>query len=163
MKKFLKVLIILLIVFVILPVALVFILFFDTGKMKVNYDDNFTKEKWTNALVVDSLDYTKKDKAMSFIVTEADINNLIHSSIKDNAELNKYLSQLAVDITDDHYIISASGRFFFFETRAKIHATMERKLVVSGGSQEEAYVFTVDKISLGRLTQLKGIVRFTLI
>ena len=109
MKKFLKALIILLIVFVILPVALVFILFFDTGKMKVNYDDNFTKEKWTNALVVDSLDNTKKDKAMSFIVTEEDINNLIHSSIKDNAELNKYLSQLAVDITDDHYIISASG------------------------------------------------------
>lgn len=162
MKKFLKFLIILLIVFVILPVALVFIFFFDTGKMKVNYDDNFTKEKWTNALVVDSLDNTKKDKAMSFIVTEADINNLIRSSIKDNAELNKYLSQLAVDITDDHYIISASGRYFFFETRAKIHATMERKLVVSGDSQEEAYVFTVDKISLGRLSQLKGIVNFFL-
>ena len=162
MKKFLKVLLILLIVFVVLPVALLFIFVFDTGKMKVNYDENFTTEKWTNALVIDSLDNTKEDKAMSFIVTEEDINNLIHSSIKDNTELNKYLSQLAVDITDDHYIINASGKIFFFETRAKLHATMERKLVVSGSTQEEAYVFTVDKISLGRLNHLKGIIMFFL-
>ena len=162
MKKFLKVLIILLIVFVVLPVALVFIFLFDTGKVKVNYDENFTKEKWTSALVVDSLDNTKEDKAISFIVTEEDINNLIHSSIKDNEQLNKYLSQLAVDITDDHYIISASGKYFFFETRAKLHATMERKLVVSGSTQEEAYVFTIDKISLGRLNHLKGVIMFFL-
>ena len=56
-------------VFIVLPVALVFIFVFDTGKMKVKYDENFTKEKWTNALVVDSLDYTKEDNAVKFVVT----------------------------------------------------------------------------------------------
>lgn len=162
MKKFLRVLLILLIVFVILPVALLFIFVFDTGKMKVNYDDNFNTEKWTNSLVVDSLDYTKEEKMMKFIVTEEDINNIIHSSIKDNEELNKYLSQLAVDITGDHYIINASGRIFFFESRAKLHATLERKTVNFDGSEQEAYVFTIDKLSLGRISQLKGIVMFFL-
>ena len=130
--------------------------------MKIKYDENFNKESWTSSLVVDSLDYAKQDKAIKFIVTEEDINNLIHSSIKDNEELNKYLTQLAVDITDDHYIINASGRIYFFETRAKLHATLERKVVVSGSNEEEAYVFTVDKISLGRMNHLKEIIMFFL-
>lgn len=162
MKKFFKALIILLIVFIIIPVALVFILFFDTGKMKVNYDDNFKNEDWSKALVVDSLDYTESDKAAKFIVSEEDINNLIHAAFKDNKDLSNYLTQLAVDITDDHYIINASGKFYFFETRAKLHATLDRKIVSNGTTEAEAFVFSVDKMSLGRLTHLKEVVMFFL-
>ena len=162
MKKFLRIFIILLVVFIVLPVALVFIFVFDTGKMKVKYDENFTKEKWTNALVVDSLDYTKEDNAVKFVVTEESINNLIHYSLKDNKDLKKYMTQLAVDITDDHYIISVSGKASFFETRAKLHATLQKKVVVSGGVEEEAYVFTIDKLTLGRLTKLKEVMFFFL-
>ena len=162
MKKFLKALIIILIVFIIIPVALVFILFFDTGKMKVNYDNNFNNEDWAKALVVDSLDYTESEQAAKFIVTQDDINNLMHAAMKDNSELNKYLTQLAVDIEDDHYVINASGRLYFFETRAKLHATLERKIVSNGATEAEAFVFTIDKLSLGRLTHLKDVVMFFL-
>ena len=102
MKKFFKALVIILIVFIIIPVALVFILFFDTGKMKVNYDDNFNNEDWAKALVVDSLDNTETNKAAKFIVTQDDINNLIHGAFKDNKDLSNYLTQLAVEITDHH-------------------------------------------------------------
>ena len=62
MKKFFKGLIITLVVLIILPIALIFIFLFDTGKMKVNYDNNFAMEKWSQALVVDSLDHTVDQK-----------------------------------------------------------------------------------------------------
>ena len=162
MKKFFKALIIILIVFIIIPVALVFILFFDTGKMKVTYDDNFKNEEWSKALVVDSLDYTESDQAAKFIVTESDINNLIHAAMKDNKELSNYLTQLAVDIQNDQYVINASGKLYFFETRAKLHAKLERKIVSNGATEAEAFVFSVDKLSLGRLSHLKDVVMFFL-
>ena len=162
MKKFFKALIIILIVFIIIPVALVFILFFDTGKMKVKYDDNFKNEDWAKALVVDSLDYTESDQAAKFMVTEEDINNLIHAAMKDNKELSKYLTQLAVDIQNDQYVINASGKLYFFETRAKLHAKLERKMVSNGATEAEAFVFSVDKLSLGRLSHLKDVVMFFL-
>ena len=130
--------------------------------MKVNYDDSFNNEDWAKALVVDSLDNTETNKAAKFIVTQDDINNLIHGAFKDNKDLSNYLTQLAVEITDDHYIINASGKLYFFETRAKLHATLDRKIVDNGSIEAEAFVFTVDKLSLGRLSQLKEVVMFFL-
>ena len=162
MKKFFKALIIILIVFIIIPVALVFILFFDTGKLKVSYDNSFNNEDWAKALVVDSIDNTETEKTVKFMVTQDDINNLINNAFKDNNELKNYLTQLAVEITDDHYVINASGKLYFFETRAKLHAKLERKMVSNGATEAEAFVFTVDKLSLGRLTHLKDVVMFFL-
>ena len=162
MKKFFKTLVIILIVFIILPVALIFIFFFDTGKMNVKYDENFNNEEWSTALVVDSLDNTAAAKEIKFMVTQDDINNLIHGAFKDNQELQKYLTELAVEITDDHYIINASGRLYFFETRAKLHATLERKIVSNGSTEAEAFVFTIDQLSLGRISKLKEVVMFFL-
>ena len=163
MKKFFITLAIILTVFIVLPVALAFILFFDTGKMKVNYDDAFSTEKVTKALVVDSLDYTVSDQIAHFSVTESDINNMIYSATKDNAVLNKYLTQMAVDITDENYVISVSGRFGFFETRAKMTAELSKADIVKpDGSSEPGYVFNIKGISLGRLSGLKGVVMFFL-
>ena len=156
MKKFLKFLIIFLVVVIVLPIALLFIFFFDTSKMSVTYDDAFTTEKWSSALVVDSLDNTTTEKRAKFQVTEEDINNFINASIKDNAELKKYMTQLAVDIKDDSYVLNVSGKFLFFETRARFTCTLSKEKV----NDKDAYVLKVDKMALGRLSQLKNIVMF---
>lgn len=162
MKKFLKVLAILLVIFVVIPVALAFIFLFDTSKMDVNYDEGFNKEEWTKALVVDSLDTAPTEKVARFEVTESEINNFIYDALKDNDQFNKYVTQLAVDITDDSYVINVSGKLSFFETRAKLTATLEKMMVASNGFEEEAYVFTVKGLSLGRLTKLKEVIMFFL-
>lgn len=128
--------------------------------MKVNYDDNFTMQKWSNALVVDSLDNTEEDKTLTFAVKENDINNFIKSMIKDNDILNKYLTQLAVDIKEDSYVLNVSGKAFFFETRAKLHTTLSKGTVLNNGHEEEAFILTVDKMSLGRLSHLKEVIMF---
>ena len=160
MKKFFRALIIILVIFIVLPVALAFIFLFDTGKMKVKYDKNFTAEKWTNSLVIDSLDYTVDEEVAKFRITENDMNNLIYSGLKDNAEVNKYLTQLAVDITNNSYVINASGKLFFFETRAQITAKLSKKNVTRNGVSADAYVFQIDNVTLGRLTKLKEVIMF---
>ena len=162
MKKFLRALLIILIVFIVLPVAFVFIFLFDTGKMAVDYDDNFNKEEWSKALVVDSLDYTKSEQVARFKVTENEINNFIHAALKDKDQFNQYVTQLALDITDDSYVVNLSGKLSFFETRAKLTATLEKMMVASNGFEEPAYVLTVKGLSLGRLTKLKEVIMFFL-
>lgn len=162
MKKFLRGLVITLVVLIILPICLVFVFFFDTGKMKVDTDENFTKEEWTKSLVVDSLDYTESEKLARFSISENDINSLIYSATKDNTELSKYLTQLAVDIQDDCYVLNVSGKFNFFETRAKLTAKLTKEEISYQGHKEEAFVLTVEKMSLGRLTKLKKVITYVL-
>ena len=130
--------------------------------MPIEYNDSFNKEEWSKALVVDSLDYAPTDQVARFEVSEADINNFIHSAIKDNAQFNQYVTQLAVDITDDSYILNLSGKLGFFETRAKLKAKLEKMVVISNGFEAEAYVLTVDNISVGRLTHVKDVALFFL-
>lgn len=158
MKKFFRGLIITLVVLIILPIALIFIFLFDTGKMKVTYDDNFAMDKWSQALVVDSLDHTVDEKKASFKVSEADINNILYSGIKNNTQIQKYLTQFAIDIQEDAYTLNVSGKFFFFETRAKLATKLSKGKV----GDKDAFILSVDKMSVGRLTQLKPIVMFFL-
>lgn len=159
-KRFFAGLAIALVVLIVLPIALLFIFFFDTGKMKVDYNENFTAEKWSNALVVDSLDTAKDEQYISFVATENDINNFIHSAIKDNTELTKYLTQLAIDIQEDSYVLNVSGKAFFFETRAKLTTKLSKEVVISAEGEKEAFVLTVDKMALGRLSHLKEVIMF---
>ena len=158
MKKFFKGLIITLVVLIILPIALAFIFLFDTSRMKVEYDDNFTVEKWSKSLVVDSLDSAPSLAKAKFVISENDINNYIHAQIKDNAELQKYLTQLAIDIKEDSYVLNVSGKVYFFESRAKLTAKLTKEPV----NDKEAIVLSVDKMALGRLSHIKGLVMFFL-
>lgn len=162
MKKFFKGLLITLVVLIILPIALLFIFVFDTGRMAVTYDDNFTQEAMTKKLAVDSLDHTVDEKLVKFSLTEQDINNYIYAAIKDNDKLNKYLTQLAIDIKDDSYVLNVSGKAWFFETRAKLTTTLSKETVVSADGEKEAFVLTVKKMTLGRLTKLKEVISFFL-
>ena len=162
MKKFFKGLLLTLVVLIILPIALLFIFVFDTGKMAVTYDDNFTQEAMSKKLVVDSLDNTVTDKKVAFSISEQDINNYIHAAIKDNTLLNKYLTHLAIDIKEDSYVLNVSGKAWFFETRAKLTTTLSKETVVSADGEKEAFVLTVKKMTLGRLTKLKEVISFFL-
>ena len=162
MKKFFKGLLITLVVVIILPIALIFIFLFDTSKMNVKYDDNFNSETWSKAMVVDSLDYAPSEKKAKFVVTENDINNLINSAFKENKEVTKYLTQFAIDIQKDAYVLNVSGKAFFFETRAKLTAKLTKETVISSEGEKDAYVLSLDKIALGRLNHLKPVINFIL-
>ena len=156
LKRLITTLIILLVIFVVLPVALAFIFLFDASKMKVTYDENFDEQKWSKALVVDSLDDVSTTGYASFSVTEGDINNFIHNAIKDEEVINQYLSQLALDIQDDCYVLNVSGKAYMFQTKATLTAKLSKELI----DGQEAYCFTFEKLTLGRITKLKEAVMF---
>lgn len=160
MKKLLKSLIILLVIFVVIPAILFYGFIWDTSKMDVTYDENFSQETWAESLVADSLDHTVDEQKAKFSVTESDINNLIHSAIKDNAELNKYLTQLAVDIKEDSYEITASGKLAIFDSRAKLSVQLSRELITSQEGEKQALVLTIQNLTLGRITKLKEVIMF---
>ncbi|HHT67334.1 MAG TPA: hypothetical protein GX010_03815 [Erysipelotrichaceae bacterium] len=160
MKKLLKSLIIILVIFVVIPFALIYGFLYDSSKMKVTYDANFSQEKWAEALVVDSLDDTVEDEKVKFSITEEEINNFIYSAIKDNAEIKKYLTQLALDVRENDYLISASGKLAVFETRAKLSVQLSREIVVSQSGEKEALVMTIKNLTVGRLTKLKEVIMF---
>ena len=164
MKKFFRSLLITLVVLIILPIALIFVFLFDTSRMSVKYDETFTVEKWSKNMVVDSLDNTVSDKKVRLSISEEDINNFINSELKKNPDIQKYLTQLAFDIQEDSYVVNASGKFFFFETRAKLTTKLSKQKVVDKKTNEakEAFVLTIDKVSLGRLAYLKQIISFFL-
>lgn len=153
---------ILLIVFLILPIGIGFIVLFDASKMDVTYSDSFNKDTWMKEIVVDSLDDTVENEWVSFSVSEQNINDFIHSATKDSEVLNKYLTQLAVDVTDDSYVLSASGKLYFMESRARVTAKLSKEVVVSDGVEQEAFVLKFDKLQVGRLSKLKSVVMFFL-
>ena len=157
-KIIIIIVIIVLVVFFILPPALAFILLFDSGKMKVDYDENFSTEKWGESLVVDSLDKTVSDEIIQFSATEKDINNMLYSSYKDNAEMKEFLNQIALDIREKSYVFSLSAKLGFFQTRIKISASLDKMEMTKGSRTEDAYVFTLKGASIGRISNLKGAV-----
>lgn len=160
MKGLIKSLIIILVIFVVIPITLLFVFVFDTSRMNVTYDENFNGEKWTNALVMDSLDHTVSEKKVKFSVTESDLNNFINATLKDSPEITQYLTQLAVDIKDDSYELSASGKFYFFETRARLSVKLSREMVSSGTEQKEALVLQIENLTLGKISKLKEVIMF---
>ena len=83
---------------------------------------------------------------------------MLYSGIKDNTQIQKYLTQFAIDIQEDAYTLNVSGKFYFFETRAKLTAKLSKDEI----DGKNAFILSVDKMSVGRLTQLKPIVMFFL-
>ena len=150
-------LVVFLVIFV-LPPAFVFIFIFDTGKMKVTYDETFDQSAWANALVMDSLDDTSTDGYAKFSITESDINNILYAPFQENEELKNYVTQFAIDIRKDSYIFNISAKFGFFETRLRINAKLSKEVVKRNGVEEEAYVFYFKDATLGKLPGMKGII-----
>lgn len=154
--------IIFLVVTIIVPIALVFVMLFDTGKMKVNYDSDFNTDEWAKALVVDSLDESVTNKWAKFSISESDINNFINFALKDKESIKQYLTQLAVDVTEDSYVINASAKVSFFETRATISAKFSKEIVCYEGVEQEAFVLKFDKLTVGRITKMKELIMYTI-
>ena len=157
-KVIIIIIIIVIVVFFILPPALTFILLFDGSKMKVNYDENFSVEKWSESLIVNSLDETETNEVIKFSVSENDINNALYSGYKDNQELKEFVDQIAIDIKQNSYTLSLSAKLGFFKTRIKVSAQLEKKPIEDEGVEKEAYVFTLKSASIGRLGNLKSAV-----
>lgn len=156
------VIIVLLVVFLVLfvfPPAFVFIFIYDTSKMKVTYDEAFDSDKWAESLVVDSLDNTVSEGAAKFSITESDVNNMLYQSYKDSEEMQQFVKQIAIDVRKNSYVFSISASLGFFNTRIQIVTNLSKGQVENrNGVLEDAYIFTIKDVVLGKVPGLKPLV-----
>lgn len=156
------VIIVLLVVFLVLfvfPPAFVFIFIYDTSKMKVTYDEAFDSDKWAESLVVDSLDNTVSEGAAKFSISESDVNNMLYQSYKDSEEMQQFVKQIAIDVRKNSYVFSISASLGFFNTRIQIVTNLSKGQVENrNGSLEDAYIFTIKDVVLGKVPGLKPLV-----
>ncbi len=156
------VIIVLLVVFLVLfvfPPAFVFIFIYDTSKMKVTYDEAFDSDKWAESLVMDSLDNTVSEGAAKFSITESDVNNMLYQSYKDSEEMQQFVKQIAIDVRKNSYVFSISASLGFFNTRIQIVTNLSKGQVENrNGSLEDAYIFTIKDVVLGKVPGLKPLV-----
>ena len=156
------VIIVLLVVFLVLfvfPPAFVFIFIYDTSKMKVTYDEAFDSDKWAESLVMGSLDNTVSEGAAKFSITESDVNNMLYQSYKDSEEMQQFVKQIAIDVRKNSYVFSISASLGFFNTRIQIVTNLSKGQVENrNGSLEDAYIFTIKDVVLGKVPGLKPLV-----
>ena len=156
------VIIVLLVVFLVLfvfPPAFVFIFIYDTSKMKVTYDEAFDSDKWAESLVMDSLDNTVSEGAAKFSISESDVNNMLYQSYKDSEEMQQFVKQIAIDVRKNSYVFSISASLGFFNTRIQIVTNLSKGQVENrNGYLEDAYIFTIKDVVLGKVPGLKPFV-----
>lgn len=151
---------IIVLIFIILPIALVFILFYDGKTMTVNYDKNVTMneflDNYKNELLLQSIEDTSTSGSVEFALTQDDINSLIYYSYSMNESVNSNLRKhlpkayINIDPTQAKYSLYAEGQFLFFKTRARLDAIVE----VTDNPKGMSLTFTNAKI--GRIGGLLG-------
>ena len=127
--------------------------------MKVTYDEAFDSDKWAESLVMDSLDNTVSEGAAKFSISESDVNNMLYQSYKDSEEMQQFVKQIAIDVRKNSYVFSISASLGFFNTRIQIVTNLSKGQVENrNGFLEDAYIFTIKDVVLGKVPGLKPLV-----
>ena len=143
------VILILIFILIVLPIVLVYGFFYD-GKVG-SYEskiDNFNMNEIAQVKLIDSMDNTSTSGNINFEITEDDINEILYtvqdSLRKSNDLVNKYMTGMRIDITNNEYIFSVSAKVPAFKTRVFLHCTLQEN------HSEQAYEFKINKLQIGR-------------
>ena len=157
-KWWAKLLTFLLVMFILLatPVVTIYVLFYD-GKAKylepseIQTTGNLFKDR-----AVDALNGVKEKEALVFTISENDINQIMANN-KDAVTnalpvIEKFYKGMEVTTGDEEYIFAADGELTkFFKTRIVLTTKLSKEDI----NGEEALVFNVVNIKMGRITVKK--------
>ncbi len=138
---------------IILPIAFVFIFFFDNSSKELNL-----KKDWDNTLsleriAIDSFDNTKEDKKINFKLDEQDLNELIYKNVGDalkNTQAEQFIRQAYVTIENDQYIFSIEAQAFGFQTKLSMYTTLSSQAVEG----DTILTFAINDIQVGRMNNV---------
>jgi hypothetical protein len=130
---------------IVLPISLVYGLFFDSSTKDVKKDENFTMEKFGETIIVDSLDFASlEDHKISFQIKEEYLNQALLLASEDmDPTLSKYLKKIYVDFQEDCYKFYIDLEVPLFKTRACLITKLE--------SNSEGFAFIIKDVKVGRL------------
>ncbi len=126
---------IILLIIIVLPIALVYILFYDSDTKQVNYKEGVTMEQFMNQykdnLLVNSIANTKDTGQVGFALDEGSVNSLLYYGLNENLDsaVKQYLNKAYLDIDGNNktytFYVDASTPFFpYFKSRAQLVATV---------------------------------------
>lgn len=147
------ILLILFLVFIVGPIALTYILFYDGATKKINVNNETEFKEIANRLVVDSLDYTTSDAMIDVKVTDSDVDNLLRLAMKSIPSNVPFIKKAYVVVRDNRYYFYVDADAGIFKTRAKVTTSMEIS------PDNENFVFKIKDIALGRVGGLLSVAK----
>lgn len=159
----LKIFIILMVIFIVIPVASTFIFFYDGNHREIIRRD-FINEPTDlfNEVIVDSFDNTNVDgetgHTFNIKITEQELNEFL-SFAYDAAPsgVKQYAKNLYVDINPNEYDFVLEAQFWFFKTRGHLKCDLEND------TANKQFIFHIKQIIVGRLPVeliAKGLVKY---
>ena len=147
------ILLILFLVFIVGPIALTYILFYDGATKKINVNNETEFKEIANRLVVDSLDYTTTESIIDVKVTESDVDNLLRLAMNKIPSNVPFIKKAYVVVRDNRYYFYVDADAGIFKTRAKVTTSMEIS------PDNENFVFKIKDIALGRVGGLLSVAK----
>ncbi len=134
----------------VLPIALVYGIFYDAGTKKVHYDEEINLKEVGNRIIVDSLNNTVSTAKMGLSITEHDMDNMINMGMKKAGMTNPYVHKAYMYVRGNAYTFVVDVNAVVLKTRVRVMTTL------SENEDKSAFVFTIKDASIGRITGLKG-------
>ena len=121
-----------------IPVGLVYGLFFDDSTKEVTLQEGQTGQSIGNRVIVDSLDPAPEEHHIHAVVTENDVDNLIHYGLEESHFSSKIVKKAYVRVDKNRYKFYADIDLTYFKTRIRFDTILSE-------SGERYDVFEVQK------------------
>lgn len=142
-------------VFLVIPVAFVFIFIFDTSTKDISNVQSKDFTTLTNEMMGKAFETTGDDGKISMKITEDDINSLV-VSVPEKMGLTNYIPKVYCEVEDTNYRFYFDLQASFFKTRVCLDTTVD----VTAVEGVDSVVFGINKISIGRASHLTGILKW---
>ncbi|MGM9874148.1 MAG: hypothetical protein ACI31G_04490 [Bacilli bacterium] len=140
-------------IIVILPITLVFALFYDGSFNKTEYPNNTTVETKMNNALFNSVNSTKDDGLIKIGGSEYGFNELLHSTIESSGLLDEsgdVISNYYIDIAKEDITLTIDLKLSFFKTKAKITLTPTLQKN-SDDYLSDCFILKIKDLKVGRL------------
>ena len=132
-----------------IPVGLVYGLFFDDSTKEVTLQEGQTGQSIGNRVIVDSLDPAPEEHHIHAVVTENDVDNLIHYGLEESHFSSKIVKKAYVRVDKNRYKFYADIDLTYFKTRIRFDTILSE----SGDN----FIFSIQEITIGRVGGFKKI------
>jgi hypothetical protein len=144
----------------ILPVGTFYALFYDGTQSDMEVDADFSKEKFVNNLMVDSLDNTVTNKELELTITQDNLNQLIYASTSFAKEgrFKDYIHNYYIDITDTTYDFYVEVQMPIFKTKICITTILE-DYDDPDNHLNDAFTFKIEDVRMGHVNGMTNIAK----
>ena len=134
-----------------LPIGILYFMLYDPNTKNVTLQSNFSMQEYGNRVLVDSVDNTKETEKISMIVTENDMDNVLHHL------LNK-LPAVTTVVKKAYCVIKGDSYKFYLDLDGRIiKSRLYVETIIKDDIENNRFVFAIKDITLGNIHGLKKV------